>query len=88
MPHGGGMLRYGIPEYRLPKTILDREIALIERMGVNFHYNTRIGRDISLNYLIKEHDAVFLGIGAWQSSALRCKGEDLPGKGGIDFLRR
>ncbi|MEN6391722.1 MAG: FAD-dependent oxidoreductase [Syntrophomonas sp.] len=89
MPRGGGMLRYGIPEYRLPKDIVDREIDLISRMGVKFTFNTRIGSDVSLDYLIQEYDAVFLGIGAWQSSAMRCKGEDLPGViGGIDFLRQ
>lgn len=89
MPRGGGMLRYGIPEYRLPKAIVDKEIDLISRMGVKFTFNTRIGSDISLDYLTREYDAVFLGIGAWQSSAMRCKGEDLPGVlGGIDFLRQ
>ena len=88
MPAGGGMLRYGIPEYRLPKTILDKEIELIEQMGVEFQYNTRIGTDISLEYLIQKNDAVFVGIGAWLSSDMRAKGEDLPGvMGGIDFLR-
>jgi len=88
MPAGGGMLRYGIPEYRLPKAILDKEIQLIERMGVKFKYNTRIGTDISLEHLIQKNDAIFVGIGAWLSSAMRAKGEDLPGVlGGIDFLR-
>lgn len=89
MPRGGGMLHYGIPEYRLPKDIVDKEIDLISRMGVKFTFNTRIGSDVSLDYLTREYDAVFLGIGAWQSSAMRCKGEDLPGViGGIDFLRQ
>ena len=88
MPAGGGMLRYGIPEYRLPKAILDKEIELIEQMGVKFKYNTRIGTDISLDHLIQKYDAIFVGIGAWLSSAMRAKGEDLPGVlGGIDFLR-
>lgn len=88
MPSAGGMLRYGIPEYRLPKTILDQEIELIEKMGVEFIYNTRVGVDISLDYLKDSYDAVFLGIGAWESSSIRCKGEDLPEVlGGIDFLR-
>lgn len=88
MPQGGGMLRYGIPEYRLPKAVLDQEIDLIEKMGVEFIYNTRIGVDISLDYLQENYDVVFLGIGAWESSSIRCKGEDLPEVlGGIDFLR-
>jgi formate dehydrogenase major subunit len=59
MPRGGGMLRYGIPEYRLPKAIVDKEIDLISRMGVKFTFNTRIGSDISLDYLTREYDAVF-----------------------------
>lgn len=88
MPQGGGMLRYGIPEYRLPKAILDQEINLIAKMGVEFAYNTRIGKDISLEQLLNEYNSVFLGIGAWTSSEMRAKGEDLPGViGGIDFLR-
>ncbi len=88
MPQGGGMLRYGIPVYRLPKEILDQEIDLIEQMSVRFIYNTRIGQDVTLQYLKETHDAVFVGIGAWESSSMRCKGEDLPGVlGGIDFLR-
>ena len=88
MPQGGGMLRYGIPEYRLSKAILDKEIELIAKMGVEFAYNTRIGSDVSLEQLINEYNAVFLGIGAWSSSEMRAKGEELPGViGGIDFLR-
>jgi len=88
MPQGGGMLRYGIPAYRLPKEILDQEIELIEKMGVHFVYKTKIGRDVALSYLKETYDAVFVGIGAWESSSMRCKGEELPGVlGGIDFLR-
>jgi formate dehydrogenase major subunit len=88
MPQGGGMLRYGIPEYRLPKAVLDAEIGLIEKMGVEFICNTRVGADISLDYLKENYGTVFLGIGAWESSSIRCEGEDLPEVlGGIDFLR-
>jgi len=88
MPHPGGMLRYGIPQYRLDKALLDAEIALIEKMGVDFIYNTKIGDDISLDHLRTSYDAVFLGIGSWQSQGLRCKGDDMEGVlGGIDFLR-
>lgn len=88
MPQAGGMLRYGIPEYRLPKDILQKEVDLIAQMGVTFVYNTKIGSDVTLDYLRNNNDAVFLGIGAWESSPMRCQGEDLPGVlGGIDFLR-
>ncbi|MEM5770785.1 MAG: FAD-dependent oxidoreductase, partial [Bacillota bacterium] len=88
MPNPGGMLRYGIPQYRLDKAMLDAEVALIEKMGVDIVYNTRIGDDVTLEHLRDSYDAVFLGIGSWQSQGLRCKGEDMEGVlGGIDFLR-
>ena len=88
MPQPGGMLRYGIPEYRLPKRILDQEIDIIRSMGVVIKTNTRLGQDITLDELRETHDAVFLGIGAWRYSRMNCPGEDLPGViGGIDFLR-
>lgn len=88
MPEAGGMLKYGIPQYRLPKDLLDKEIKLVEDLGVKFIYNTRINQDISLEYLRNEYDAVFIGIGAWKSSKISCPGEELEGVwGGIDFLR-
>ena len=56
-------------------------------MGANINYGVKIGEDISLEYLQDKYDAVFLGIGAWKSSPIRCEGEDTPGVlGGIDFL--
>lgn len=89
MPKLGGMLRYGIPEYRLPKEILDEEIYLIERMGVDLRPNTKIGVDIPFETIREDFDAVCLGIGAWVSTGVRCKGEDAKGViGGIDFLRK
>ncbi|OUO76007.1 molybdopterin oxidoreductase [Blautia sp. An249] len=89
MPKLGGMLRYGIPEYRLPKEVLDEEIALIERMGVTMVPNTKIGKDISFETIKRDFDAVCIGIGAWVSTGVRCKGEDSKGViGGIDFLRK
>lgn len=88
MPQAGGMLRYGIPQYRLPKDVLDAEIAIIQAMGVEIFYNMKIGRDVSFDYLRQTYDAVFVGIGAWQSSALGCPGQELTGViGGIDFLQ-
>lgn len=88
MPSPGGMLRYGIPQYRLPKDVVDKEVDIIKNMGVEIKYNTKIGKDITIDFLKKHYDAVFLGIGAWESSGLMCKGEDMEGVlGGIDFLR-
>lgn len=89
MPKLGGMLRYGIPEYRLPKEVLDEEISLIERMGVTMIPNTKIGVDISFETIKRDYDAVCVGIGAWVSTGVRCKGEDAEGViGGINFLRK
>ena len=89
MPKSGGMLRYGIPEYRLPKAVLDKEIALIEEMGVVINNNIKIGRDITFDYLKKTYDAVVIAIGAWQSTELPCPGAQLDGVyGGIDFLQK
>ena len=88
MPQMGGMLRYGIPEYRLPKKILQDEIDAIEKMGAVFKNNVKIGRDISLDDLRNNSDAVIIAVGAWTSTGLRCPGEELDGVlGGIDFLR-
>ena len=89
MPKLGGMLRYGIPEYRLPKEVLDEEINLIEKMGVELIPNTKIGLDISFESIKNDYDAVLVGIGAWVSTGVGCKGEDADGViGGIDFLRK
>jgi len=88
MPQMGGMLRYGIPEYRLPKEIVDREVKIIQNMGVKFVNNVKIGRDVKFEDLKNNHDAVIIAIGAWESTTLNCPGEDANGViGGIDFLR-
>jgi len=88
MPAMGGMLRYGIPEYRLPKQLLQAEIGLIEKMGVEMQNNVKIGCCVTLDELRDKYDAVVVAVGAWTSTGLRCPGEELEGVvGGIDFLR-
>jgi len=88
MPEMGGMLRYGIPEYRLPKALLAKEVANIKALGVEMKNNVRIGQDISFDDIKADYDAVLLAIGAWKGSGMRCKGEELDGVlSGIDFLR-
>jgi len=88
MPHMGGMLRYGIPEYRLPDSVLQAEIDAIEKLGVKLQNNVKIGRDLTLDELREKYDAVLVAVGAWTSVGLRCPGEELEGVfGGIDFLR-
>jgi NADH-quinone oxidoreductase subunit F len=75
----GGMLRFALPEYRLPKSALHREIELIERLGVKFIFNTRIGFDIPLNDLDDRFDAVFISIGTWKESWVYQPGTELKG---------
>lgn len=88
MPKMGGMLRYGIPEYRLPKSLLDKEIKQIADLGVTMRNNVKIGQDTTVEALRAEYDAVVLAAGAWNSSKMRVEGEDHPAVvGGIDFLR-
>jgi len=87
MPKMGGMLQYGVPEYRLPEKILQNEIEAIEKMGVIFKNNTRIGRDIAFDELRGKYDAVIVAIGAWSSVSLKCPGENLDGVlSAVDFL--
>ena len=67
MPQMGGMLRYGIPEYRLPKKVLDQEIDEIASLGVEMKNNFRIGEQMSFEEFKSQYDAVVLAIGAWSS---------------------
>lgn len=84
----GGMLRYGIPQYRLPKEVLDKEIAIIEKLGVKMINDVKLGKDFTVASLKAQNDAVIVAVGAWKSSSMRTPGEELDGiYGGIDFLR-
>ena len=88
MPEMGGMLRYGIPEYRLPKAVLAKEVKAIADMGVTMKNNVKIGVDVSFDEIRNSADAVLVTVGAWKGSTIGCKGEDLDGVlSGIDFLR-
>jgi formate dehydrogenase major subunit len=88
-PEAGGMLRYGIPEYRLPKDVLDLEINQILGLGVTLKTNTWLGKDFTVTSLKQDgYQAIFLGIGAWRSSLMRVQGEDAPAVlSGIEFLK-
>jgi len=72
----GGMAAVGIPDYRVPREILKDEIAQVEKMGVNIQYNQTVGGEIKLSQLENEFDAVFVGIGAQQSSIMEIEGEN------------
>ncbi len=85
----GGMLRVGIPSYRLPRAVLDNEIERIQKRGVVFRANTRIGSDLDLEKLWQRHDAIFIATGAHFSHLLGISGEFEPGVlTGLDFLKR
>ncbi|ENO1144341.1 formate dehydrogenase subunit alpha [Vibrio vulnificus] len=88
MPQAGGWLRYGIPEYRLPKSILDKEIELMCRNGMAIHTDRKLGRDISLSQLSQNYDAVCLAVGASKAVAMDYPGSDLDGCYlGVDYLK-
>ena len=78
-PAAGGMLRYALPEYRLPKAVLDKEIELIERVGVKFKFNVNVGEELTLNDIAHEYDAVFLAIGTWKEAWVYLPGTELTG---------
>jgi len=85
----GGMLRYGVPDYRLPQDVLDAEIGRILELGVELKLNTVVGRDLSLEQLRDRHSALYLGIGAQLGRALGIPGEQGPSVWtGTDYLSR
>ncbi|MDR2722673.1 MAG: FAD-dependent oxidoreductase, partial [Cellulomonadaceae bacterium] len=88
-PKPGGMMRYGIPEYRLPKATLDAEIGLIAQLGVDIRCGQALGVHQHLEDLRDDHDAVYLAFGSWQPTPLSLPGDTLPGVWlGIAFLEQ
>ena len=84
----GGMVRYGIPDYRLPQERLDNDINFILKTGVQAHTNVSVGNDISYADLAKDFDAVYVAIGAHAAKSLRIEGEDAKGVlSAVEFLR-
>jgi glutamate synthase (NADPH) small chain len=77
-PHAGGMLRYGIPEYRLPYNQLDKDIQRIAELGVDIRCNSEIGKDIPFDDLYNKNDVVFFSTGLSKPSSIRVDGEDHP----------
>ncbi len=78
-PEVGGLLTFGIPEFKLEKEVVKRRRAIMEEMGIEFVLNTQVGRDVDFQKLIDEYDAVFLGMGTYNSMKGGFPGEDLPG---------
>ena len=77
-PEIGGLLTFGIPEFKLEKSVVRRRRKLLEEMGIKFHLNKEVGKDISFKNLYERYDAVFLGMGTYTSLEGGFKGEDLP----------
>ena len=87
LPKAGGMIRYGIPVYRMPREILDAEIQRIVDFGVELRFDTKIGKDVTFEELRSDFDAIYVAIGAHQGKKLGIEGEDGPGIWtGTEFL--
>ena len=88
LPYAGGMMRYAIPEYRMPRDIIQSEVDEIAALGVEIKTGVKVGKDISYDALKKDYDIVLLAIGAHKSWTLDIPGEDLQGVyGAVEFLR-
>lgn len=88
LPRPGGMLRYGVPSYRLSRDVLDAEVERLERMGIELRCGVKVGEQVSFDELRETHSALFVGIGAHRSRRLGIPGEEGPSVySGIEFLR-
>jgi glutamate synthase (NADPH/NADH) small chain len=86
-PEIGGLLTFGIPEFKLEKEVVQHRRTVLEEMGVEFRLNTEIGKDIQMQTLLDEYDAVFMGMGTYNYMQAGIPGEDLPGVyAALDFL--
>ena len=84
----GGMLTYGVPNYRLKNEVVLNEAYAIEHLGANIHYNTKVGRDITLTEMQEKYDAIFVGNGLWKSRELPIPGADQPDIiRGVEYLK-
>jgi len=89
LPVAGGMLAVGIPRYRLPREILDYEIEIIKKAGVEIRTNTKVGKDVQFEEIQTDYDAVFVAAGAHAGLKLGIPGEDTPGvMDAVEFLRK
>ena len=86
-PEIGGLLTFGIPEFKLEKHVMERRRAVFEEMGIEFRLNTDIGSDVTIEALLEEYDAVFMGMGTYKYMQGGFPGEDLPGvHKALDYL--
>lgn len=85
----GGMLKYGIPAFRLPREIISQEIFNVLRQGITMRTGVSIGKDIRVSELMNDHDAVIMALGCQEPRHMKVPGEDLPGVySGLDFMLR
>lgn len=88
MPEPGGLLKYGVPDFRLPREVLGAQIDYLRAMGIQFRMSTTIGKDVSLDDLAQEHQAIFVAAGASRSRKIEIEGNALGGVlWGLEFLR-
>lgn len=86
-PEIGGLLTFGIPEFKLEKTVLSNRREVFTGMGIEFRLNTEVGKDVTMEQLLAEYDAVFMGMGTYTYMKGGFPGEDLPGvHDALDFL--
>ena len=89
LPYGGGTMLIGVPAFRLPREAIEMDIRLVERLGVRFHYNTTIGREITFEDLQRDYDSIAITAGAMNPVVLDVPGADLEGVDyGVDFMKR
>ncbi|MCF8104434.1 MAG: FAD-dependent oxidoreductase [Desulfohalobiaceae bacterium] len=93
LPEPGGRAAVGIPDYRLPRHIIRREVDIVEQLGAEIRYNLTIGRDITIDDLFEKHgfEAVFVSVGAQEPARMRCEGEEAGYQcfmTGLEFLKR
>jgi glutamate synthase (NADPH/NADH) small chain len=89
MGAAGGMTRYGIPYYRLPSDMLDRDVDVITSLGVEIQYDTRVGTDVTMDQLRDDYDAVLIAVGLWMGRSTRVKGSDADGVyRAVELLRK
>src|SRR4051794_25366312 len=89
LPYAGGTMLIGVPAFRLPREAIEMDVRLVERLGVRFHYDTEIGKDITFEQLLADHDAIAITAGAMNAVALDIPGGDLAGVDyGVDFMKK
>jgi NADPH-dependent glutamate synthase beta subunit-like oxidoreductase len=89
LPYGGGTMLVGVPAFRLPREAIEMDVRLVERLGVTFHYNTTIGKDVLFEDLQRDFEAIAICAGAMDAVALDIAGSELEGvQYGVDFMRK